>query len=158
MPHIDNKSFPIWIIGYGNQQRRDDGIGPYIIARLDQILRGKQGIRTLAVHQLGPELLPELRDAALIIFVDAAMNEFKGGWQWARVEPEHGNLPCLSHHFHPGFLLGLLQSLYDKSPEAWMISVQGDNFDIGEGLTEEVENRASGVVAEIISFVRVNRL
>ncbi|MDY6857690.1 MAG: hypothetical protein SWO11_23940 [Thermodesulfobacteriota bacterium] len=52
-----------------------------------------QEIRILAVHQLGSELPPELRDAALIIFIVAAMNGFKGGWQWARVELEHGNLP-----------------------------------------------------------------
>jgi Ni,Fe-hydrogenase maturation factor len=26
--------FDFWIIGYGNPQRRDDGIGPYIVKRL----------------------------------------------------------------------------------------------------------------------------
>ena len=35
---IKAKSFHSWIIGYGNPQRRDDGIGPYVINRLNNIL------------------------------------------------------------------------------------------------------------------------
>ncbi len=158
MSHIETKSSPIWIVAYGNPQRRDDGIGAYVVARLNQTLRGKWGIQTLVVHQLGPDLVFELRNANLIIFVDATMDELRGGRQWTRVEPELRNLPCLSHYFNPAFLLGLLQSLYNERPEAWVISVKGHDFDIGEGLTKKAENRACMVVAEIVKFLESDNL
>jgi len=150
---LETKQSPVWIIGYGNPQRRDDGIGPYAVTKLREILNHKEGIHFYALHQLEPDLAFELRDATLIIFVDAAMNELRGGWEWTRVEPELRSLSYLTHHINPAFLVGLLQSLYNENPEAWMISVQGEDFDIGEGLTKEVEDRVFEVVAEIVKFL-----
>lgn len=158
MSHVESNSSPIWIIGYGNPQRRDDGIGAYVVAELNEILKGKQGIETLAVHQLGPDLVWDLRNAKLILFIDATMSELKEGWQWTIVEPELKNLPYLSHYFDPAFLLGLLQSIYVESPEAWMISVEGRDFDIGEGLTKEAQNRACMVAAEILKLLESDYL
>ncbi|MEW6615558.1 MAG: hydrogenase maturation protease [Thermodesulfobacteriota bacterium] len=154
--NVETKLSSIWIIGYGNPQRRDDGIGPYAVTKLREILKHREEIHFFAPHQLEPDLAFELKDAALIIFVDAAMNELRGGWEWTRVEPELRSLSYLTHHFNPAFLLGLLQSLYNENPEAWMISVQGEDFDIGEGLTKEVEDRVSEVVAEIKGFLMSN--
>lgn len=34
-----------------------------------------------------------------------------------------------------------------------VIYVQGEDFDIGEGITKEVENRVSEVVTEIVKFL-----
>ncbi|MBI4620884.1 MAG: hydrogenase maturation protease [Desulfobacterales bacterium] len=153
MPNAETKQSSIWIIGYGNPQRRDDGIGQYAVTKLRDIFKHKEGIHFFALHQLEPDLVFELQDATLIIFVDAAVNELRGGWEWTRVEPELRSLSYLTHHFNPAFLLGLLQSLYNESPEAWMISVQGEDFDIGEGLTKEVEDRVFEVVVEIVKFL-----
>jgi hydrogenase maturation protease len=153
MPNIGTKSIPIWIIGYGNPHRGDDGVGAYVVAELNKSLGGKPGIRTLVVHQLGPELIFDLWDAKLIVFVDATVDELKEGLKWTLVEPELKNLPYLSHHFNPGLLCGLLHSLYSACPEAWLVSIEGRNFDIGEGLTKTVMDTAYKAVEEIKEFI-----
>ncbi|MBL7175030.1 MAG: hydrogenase maturation protease [Desulfobacteraceae bacterium] len=156
---IKDKSFDSWIIGYGNPQRRDDGIGPYVIDRLNTILGYKKEIHILSLHQLEPDLIEELRYANLLIFVDAATGQVEGGWRWVKVQSELRDLHYVTHHFKPSFLLGLLQSIYHHCPRTWLVSVQGDDFEFGEGLTSGAEKRARMVVSEIVRFIltRINR-
>lgn len=68
-----------WIIGYGNPQRRDDGIGPYVANQLNTFMKHKKGVRILTLNQLEPDLLNKLRHADFIIFVDATMDEVEVG-------------------------------------------------------------------------------
>ena len=142
-----------WIIGYGNPQRGDDGIGPYVVSRIEEILGGERGITLRTCHQLEPELVEELHDAQRIILVDATVHELEGGSQWMKVEPECEALPHITHHCKPSFLLGLLKLLYDACPEAWVVSVQGDDFGYCEGLTSMAQERAKRAVREIVHFV-----
>ena len=142
-----------WIIGYGNPQRRDDGIGPYVANQLNTFLKHKKGVRILTLNQLEPDLVNKLRHAGIIIFVDATMDEVEGGWTWAKIEPELEILPHLTYYFKPSFFLGLLQSIYHICPPTWLVSVQGDDFEFGEELTREAEKRAQRVVSEINEFI-----
>ena len=59
----------ILVIGYGNELRRDDGLGPRVAASL-----AGPGVRALAVRQLTPELAEEVATARLVVFVDARVN------------------------------------------------------------------------------------
>jgi hydrogenase maturation protease len=151
-----NHSGPLWIIGYGNPQRRDDGLGPYVITALEERLEGRPGIETLALHQLVPELVEDLKNAGRVILIDAALEETSPGWHWRNVEPELISWPSLSHGVSPGVLLGLLRSFYEKNPETWLISIQGEEFDFGEGLSPKAQERARKVVEEILKFVNDN--
>jgi hydrogenase maturation protease len=152
-PWEDAASGPLWIVGYGNPQRRDDGLGPYVISLVEERLEGRPGIRTLGAHQLVPELCEDLKDAGQILLIDAALEENSRGWRWRNVEPELSGWPSLSHGVSPGVLLGLLQSFYEKSPPTWLISIQGKDFDFGEELSPEAEERARKVAEEIMMFV-----
>jgi hydrogenase maturation protease len=149
----DKESSHTWIIGYGNSQCRDDGIGPYVVSLLEEILGGKRGITLRTFHQLEPELVEELYDAQRIILIDATVYELQGGSQWTKVEPECEVLPHITHHCKPSFLLGLLVLLYDARPDAWVVSVQGDDFGYCEGLTSKAQERAKKAVREIVDFV-----
>jgi len=142
----------LWIIGYGNPQRRDDGIGSYVVARLNEILRDRKEFHFRTLYQLEPALLEELRDARLIVLVDATINELEDGWGWVRIQPESGVIPHSTHHFSPSFLLALLDSVYHRSPQTWLASVQGNDFGFGEGLTEEAEMRAEKAVSGIVKL------
>jgi hydrogenase maturation protease len=153
VPSIRTEPLHSWIIGYGNPQRRDDGIGPYVADRLNNVLKHKKEIRILSPHQLEPDLVEELRYARLLILVDAAMDKINGGWQWVKVNPELEDLPYLTHHFKPAFLLGILQALYHQFPQTWLVSVQGEDFEFGEGLTPQAKKRAHRVVSEIVRFI-----
>ena len=63
-PEAETALCPLWIVGYGNPQRGDDGTGCYVAARLERFLEGKEGISVRAVHQLDPCLVEELEGAA----------------------------------------------------------------------------------------------
>jgi hydrogenase maturation protease len=144
----------LWVIGYGNPQRRDDGIGQRVISLLMEEMKDKEGVHFLATHQLSPEIVEELKDASYVIFIDASIEKIEGGWRWIELNYEERNFGCLMHHIKLPFILGLIQSIYRKKPpKAWLISIQGDDFDFGEGLSPHAEERARKVASEISRFL-----
>jgi len=142
-----------WIIGYGNPQRRDDGIGPFVVDRLKGILRHEKGVRLLALPQLSADLVGELCEADRILFVDATVENLDGGRTWSEIYPETHLLPYLTHHIHPCYLLGLIRDLYHRSTPAWLVSIQGCDFGFGEGLSPGAEKRAEKMSSEIVQFI-----
>jgi hydrogenase maturation protease len=153
MMSIQPESAFFWIIGYGNTDRQDDGIGPYVVERLDQAIKEREGIRTLALHQLGPEWVEDVRDAHTLILVDACQDWIEYGWQWVKIEPELRDISYLTHHLKPSFFVGLLHSLYQHCPESWLISIQGQDFGFGKGLSIEAQKRADKIISQIVQFV-----
>ena len=141
------------IIGYGNPQRRDDGIGPYIVDRLRPIFKHRRNVHLLVRHQLEPGIIDTLKIADRILFVDASAEALAEGRQWAEVRPELDTMPFLIHQVAPAFIVGLLQSLYHRHPQTWIISVEGADFGFGTGLSANARNRATRVVGEISTFV-----
>src|SRR5271166_5569047 len=59
----------ILVIGYGNNLRTDDGVGPHVATAVASW--ELPGLVSVAVHQLTPELTELLASAELAIFVDA---------------------------------------------------------------------------------------
>lgn len=146
-------SFDFWVIGYGNPQRRDDGIGPYVVNRLSSVFEHRRDVHLLVLHQLEPDVIDLLKDAHAILFVDASVAKSDQGHHWSVIQPESGLLPCLIHQVTPSFLLGLLQCLYGRNPVAWMVSVEGTDFNFGRGLSTGTRNRAEQVIGEIAEFI-----
>lgn len=142
----------LWVIAYGNPDRRDDGCGWHVAEKLRSSLPENTGTTIRTLHQLDPVLAEELGDAREVIFVDATVEELANGSQWERVMPETGLLPLMTHHLRPSFLLGLALSVWGRCPEAWLVTVGGQDFELGEGLSPEVEKRVEKVAREIISF------
>ena len=151
-------SYTSWIIGYGNPQRRDDGIGPFVVNRLKGVLKHKKNVGLLALHQLAADVVEELYEADRILFVDATIDDLEGGRVWRKIHRETHILPYLTHHIHPSYLLGLIQDLYHRSIPAWLLSIQGYDFGFGEGLSPGAEKRAEDVGGEILEFIEEKRL
>lgn len=145
--------FKCQIIGYGNPQRRDDGIGPYVVNRLRPYFKDCRSVRLRILHQLDPVLATELENSGIILFVDATAEVLTEGRQWTPVQPELEFRPWLLHQVTPAVLLGLLQFLYNCSPPAWTVAVQGEDFDFGCGMTAAARKRARQVTDEIVKFV-----
>jgi len=142
-----------WIIGYGNPQRRDDGIGPFVVNRLKSVLKHKKGVHLVAVDQLAVDLVEQLCEADRILFVDATIENLNGGRAWRRIYPETQILPYLTHHINPSYLLGLIRTIYHRSTPAWVVSIQGFDFGFGEELSPGAEKRAEKVSWEILQFI-----
>lgn len=144
----------IWVIGYGNPHRRDDGIGPYVVNRLRNDLPKMGGVTFRTLHQLDPVLAEDLQTADLIFLVDATVEDLKEGLRWTKVLPGMEISSRGTHHLKPSTLLGLVQTFYHRSPPTWLVSVQGSDFGFGEGLSSGTKQKADRAGAEIARFVQ----
>jgi hydrogenase maturation protease len=144
----------IWVIGYGNAHRRDDGIGPYVVDRLSGEFQGASRMAFRSLHQLDPVLADDLRTADLIILVDATVEDLEGGVRWTKVRPGIEMSSRGTHRLTPSTLLGFLEAFYDRSPPTWLVSVQGTDFGFGTGLSLEAQAKADKASLEIAEFCK----
>ncbi len=142
------------VIGYGNPLRGDDGIGQQVAEQVERW--NLPNVQTQAVHQLTPEIAADLAGVDCAIFVDACIMEIA---EWAfpglesptslqvlRIQPDDSTGVSLGHYANPRSLLALTQALYSYCPQAWLISVPGINFELGERLSPFAQ---SGVVSAL---------
>ena len=124
----------VLVIGYGNAMRRDDGAGQ----RLARLVAASKlpGVRSLAVHQLSPELAEALASARVAVFVDA---EEEAEAAAARPITEAPGLATLGHACGPAWLLALAQAIYGRRPPAWLVSVPAQDTGHGTGLSSSAK-------------------
>ena len=108
---------PLLVIGYGNELRGDDSVGPRVARMVADWNLAE--VRAIAVHQLTPELAALVADAAGVVSVDAAMDGVCG---WQPVVPSQ-QPTSLGHTSDPGWLLALTAELYGRVPQSWLATV-----------------------------------
>lgn len=133
------------IIGYGNPLRRDDGVGWQAAQYLSRELSGK-GVEVIACHQLVPEHAERISQADLVIFIDASVGASPGSVSCTAVEPEVASPADLTHHVTPSVLMDCSRKLYNSNPKAYFLSVCGESFELGEGLSPAVSSALPEVV------------
>lgn len=142
-----------WIIAYGNVQRGDDGIGPFVGEKLKRLLGQNNDVGICVLPQLDLALLEEVQGAEQLIFVDARMGEADKHLRWTLLESELNGWAMGSHHLQPSVFLGLLQLLYDRRPTAWLVTVPGYHFDLEEKLSPEARHGAEQAAARIAAWL-----
>jgi hydrogenase maturation protease len=126
-------------IGYGNPDRQDDGVAWHVLKGIAEQL-GLETSQTwedplpstletdFAFHlQLTPELAEDITSYDQVCFVDAHTGKIPENVQVVDVMPEYQTSP-FTHHLTPEMLLSMSQELYQKTPEAILISVRGYEF------------------------------
>jgi hydrogenase maturation protease len=137
----------VLVIGYGNELRGDDGIGPRVAEAVAELRL--PGVEALAVHQLTPELADRLPGVQMVIFVDAAES---GSFEVQPLDPATG-FGSIDHTSQPRSILSLAQAIHGASPETWFIRVPGACFDFGTSLSTKAEQgvrEAVAVIAQIL--------
>lgn len=142
--------YDVVVIGYGNDLRGDDGLGPRVAAEIG--CGAWPNVRAVAVHQLTPELVDILAQVQLAFFVDACARQDANPIEVHRIEP--GNLALMTHAGDPRALLNLTQTLYGQAPNAWWVTIAGNNFDLGEKLSQVGEQHAKMAVDQIEHLLR----
>ena len=120
------------IIGIGNNGRGDDALGWNFI---DQVA----GITPYDVeyrYQLQIEDVALIHDYDTVIFVDASRRKLKNGFSFDRCKPIN-LFSFSSHRIEPGYILWLCQELYGNMPEAYVMAIQGVNWELRLGLSVE---------------------
>ncbi len=139
------------IVGYGNPLRGDDGVGPQVAMAVSdwQV----PSVKALSVTQLLPELSVEMAAADYVIFVDAGS---KGEASTLRLEPivtpPAGPPPALNHVCGPAVLVALTQRLYGAHPQAWLLQIPTEHYDLGRALSETANHGVDSALRTIEQF------
>jgi hydrogenase maturation protease len=119
------------VIGYGNELRSDDGVGPKTAAAVEEWKL--PGVRTLICHQLTPELSVPIAAAECVVFVDASVNK-DGAVELTKLAPA-GPGEVMAHAAHPRFLLKLANDIFGRSPMAFWLTIPVDDLSFGQNLS-----------------------
>lgn len=138
-------------LSYGNPLRGDDAAGLELARRVCAVLGNAQfSIRLLETQQLLPELINEISDPSLaaLFFFDCRVERTGDGIEVSALPISIGDVQpaTLGHHLTPQTLLAIAAALYGRLPPAWLVTIPGYNFGVGEGLSEEVEQLLKGIV------------
>jgi hydrogenase maturation protease len=156
-----------WVLAYGNPQRGDDGIGPFVGEKLRRHFGNDEAVGICTLPHLDMTLLAEVQEADYLIFVDACKTEKckrnrnhnrSRNLKWSIVEPELNGWAIGSHHLAPSVFLGLLQLLYERRPMAWMVAVPGYRFGFQERLSLEARSGAERAAAQIVDWLWIHRI
>ena len=142
------------VLGYGNRSRTDDGVGWFVLERLQEL--GLPDVELHTSHQLDvdhAELISSFDD---VIFVDAAIPQSPHLITQTVVQPCFRS-HAVAHYLTPGDLLELAQTLFDRSPSGILFSIRGSDFNFGTTLSPATERAAFHVVREIEGLLSISR-
>lgn len=155
------------IIGFGNPDRQDDGVGWHVVQRFaDQL--GRTAFETIdgdacaaepspvlmCTLQLVPEMAEALRCFERVCFVDAHTGAYADDLRFEPLQPDFQSSP-FTHHLTPETLLQLAVSLYGRAPEAVVCSVRGHEFGFAHSLSEHTSALAEQAAERIAAWAGV---
>jgi len=147
---MDGGARPL-VICYGNRLRRDDGVAWHVAEHLEGDPRCAS-VSLVCCHQLTPELADDVSRASRVVLVDARAGGTPGTVDRAVVavtDQRHGR-PAWSHDLTPEGLAQLTLALFGRVPPMEVVSVTGETFALGEGLSAAVE-AATFVASEAVA-------
>lgn len=115
------------VIGYGNELRSDDGVGPKTAAAVAKW--NLPGVRTLTCHQLTPELAVPIAAAERVVFIDASVH--RGAAVHLTELRPRDTAQIMAHAADPRFLLDLARDIFGLSPSAYWLTIPIKNIDFG---------------------------
>ena len=154
------------IIGYGNPDRQDDGVAWHILANLADHFGIKKpdppdfdfypsgsNPDLLFTLQLTPEQSEQIAEYERICFVDAHTGIVAEDIHWQVLAPRFQTSP-LTHHMTPETLLSLALTLYQRTPQAVMVSVRGYEFNFSHTISPQTSNLALEASQRIIDWIK----
>jgi len=133
------------VIGYGNELRGDDGVGPKVAVAVDALRL--PGVHTLICQQLSPEHAEPVSQARVVVFVDAAVDAPREV-QWRKLEPA-GSTQLMAHAADPRTMLALARDVYGRCPEAWWLTIPAENTGFSEELSPAARRGLEAAVEKI---------
>ena len=85
-----------------------------------------------------PVIAPRLARTKAPIFIDTSLEGEPGRVTCLSITPEGSSEHSCSHTMNPELLLFFAKQLYGGAPKVWLLTVTGERFGYGEGLSESV--------------------
>lgn len=128
---------PLVIFAVGNPSRGDDAIGPVICGRLAEILENRgwtAEVELIEDFQLNIEHALDLCGRTLALFIDAG-DHTPAPFAFSRLTPSTA-IGHSTHALPPENVLGVyLQTEGSEPPPAFVLSVRGESFALGDDLS-----------------------
>jgi hydrogenase maturation protease len=135
----------IFVLGYGNPGRQDDGLGPKAAEGIASL--GLPFVSTDAAFQLNIEDAEAISGHDVVIFVDASVSAPEP-FSFERLYPA-GEVTFTSHSVSPGSILRLCTDHFGPAPEAYVMGIRGYSFEFEEEMTAA----ARGNLEKALSFL-----
>ena len=125
---------PVLVLAVGNPSRGDDALGPELAARLEAA--ALPGVEVITEFQLQVENALDLEGRERVVFVDAGTGT-PGPFELRRATAVEDFLHT-SHAISPEAVLATYRRVTgNEPPEAWVLCVRGESFELGEGLSAQ---------------------
>ena len=140
----------VLVIGVGHPDRGDDGVGPAVAARLQEM-----GAEAVIVHGDCARLIDTWADRGQVVVIDALRMDTDPGTVH-RFDARSDDLPAeafrsSSHLFGLADAVALARALDRLPGELIVYGVAGSRFDLGAGLSPAVEAAADRIVKALES-------
>ena len=145
------------VIGYGNTLRSDDGAGQIVANQI--VIWNLPDVRSLAIHQLTPELAEDIANTNTVIFVDAVISS-KQNLEKIEIKILECDNKYLNfgHTENPRSLLYLSKIIYNKIPKAYWILIPAINFEFGEKISDITKKGIKQSLKKIESIINFKTL
>src|ERR1700690_3779320 len=140
------------VLGYGNRSRTDDGVGWFVLERLQEL--GLPNVELHTSHQLDVDHAELISGFDEALFVDAAIPQSPQLIARTVVQPCFRS-HAVAHYLTPGDLLELAQTLFGRAPRGILFSIRGSDFNFGTTLSPATERAARVVVRQIGDLLSV---
>ena len=136
------------VIGYGNELRGDDGVGPRVARAVAALAR--PGVWAVAAHQLVPEMADLVRGADGVVFVDAHVDAVAVEVRAITPGPINSGW---GHTSDPRWLLSLTRAVYDHTPPAWLVTIPATDLGMGDRLSEEATQGMAEALRRVLALL-----
>lgn len=121
------------IFGYGNPSRGDDALGPLLLERLEA--QGFPCVECITDFQLQVENSLDLEGRELALFLDAHLS-CPPPFQFTRLHAA-ADRSYTTHAMSPSAVLQVYAEIHRRPPPpAFLLSIRGERFELGEGLSQ----------------------
>jgi hydrogenase maturation protease len=134
---------PRILLAIGNDARQDDGLGWAYARALEAQGRFEGAVEYR--YQLQIEDADLIAQYDTVIFVDASKETLPGGYVFARLEPAL-EFAFSTHALSPAAVLALCETVYGRCPEAWLLAIGGEAWELAFGLSAAGEQHLAAAL------------
>jgi hydrogenase maturation protease len=127
------KEQSVYVYGFGNPGRQDDGLGPMVIDKLEN--ENIEGITTDSNYQLNIEDADNIAGSDFVIFVDASIDADEP-FSFRKIEPS-AEITFTTHSMSPESVIALCGDIHGRIPDSYVLAIRGYEWDMCEGLSEK---------------------
>ncbi len=141
----------VLLVGIGNEFRKDDGAGCYVVGKI--MARGNGRLAAKILEREGTDLIECWRGYEAVYVVDAASSGAEPGTVH-RFEVPGEELPksvfgTSTHALGLAEVIPLARTLEALPPKVIVYGIEAESFDHGRGLTAKVQAGADKLVEEL---------